>query len=192
MMPRLTQMKALFPNKQMLFDRTHLEAIAARLFRQTADYIGTQNTGHNRRRIFATLESLLQDQDALHAVTFQPMLLHRHVKPELARLLQLHSEISVAISTGNASDDLQQRVKDVARDSNLASAGADAPEHAMRTARDIAMIKVANEMKRRSPRLKTTDIARRITSDPTLNPPDSDLHIAESAVYKLLLLCEIR
>jgi hypothetical protein len=192
MTTRFTEMAALYPNRQELFDRTHLAAIAARLFRQTADFMVTPNTGRNRRRIYASIESLLNDLDRLHPDTLRPMLEHRHLKPELARLLQLHSEICAAISTGSTSDDLGRRVKDVARDSKLASAAADGPEHAMRAARNNAIIEIANEIKRRSPHLKSTDIARRITKDPALNPPNSDQHMSYDSVYNLLHLCEIR
>lgn len=186
MTARLTEMKALFPNRQVLFDRSHLEAIAARLFRQTADYMGISNTGRNRRRIYASIESLLQDLDSLHPDTFQPMIQHRHVKRELAELLQLCKEIRCSTVEKCADESLSRRVAKIAAQSNRLSKRIDSPERPRRTDWSMPIVTKANEIHSRKPTLTTTAIAKIIANDVTLNPPRSYKHKHEETIRKLL------
>lgn len=192
MTSRITDAQCLFPKKQQLFDHGQLQSIAARLIRQTADYTCVPNSARNRRRLVASIESLLQDVDTLHPLTLKPMLDHRHVTPELARLLTLCKEMRSAIAEGSADHNLKRRVAKIAQNSKLASSAADTPDRTRRDDWAGPVIAKANEIKRNRPQLKSSAIARRIAYDPAINPPGSDQHKSENTIYKLLNKCEIR
>ncbi len=178
----------IFGKELLTLNRRDLNAIAERIFWRVEYYWSNTPTKKSRKELAMLITEYIGDVEKPHPVTGNPMIEHRHFGEELDRLLLLAHDIKAAIGNRAISDELTKRLRKLARESELAAAAAKTTRRPRQADWTEPVISRANELARRQPKPRTSQIAMEIASDTIAN---RDGKSAE-AIRKLLNKCKIR